>query len=261
MIRLSTMSMDKDKRDELILRFSPMVKNIVSRMTARLPIDDADKEALVNVGILGLMDALDKFDPSRNVQFETYAKFRIKGAVLDELRGNDWVPRSVRNKNQRIEDAIHNLKKKLKRPPTEEEIALYMGVTLEDYHKLITDGMPCTVISASDIAPEFIDIHAEWNWLQTLDRGNPLDMLTNEEMRVLLKKAINELPEKERMVLSLYYYEELTMKEVGEVLRITESRVCQLHSQAVLRLRSILGVSSGYTNKADAHRHEKKSAA
>lgn len=254
--------MDKATRDALILRFSPMVKNIVLRMTARLPIDKTDKEALINVGILGLMDALDKFDPSRNVQFETYAKFRIKGAVLDELRAHDWVPRSVRDKNQKIEEAIHTLKKKLKRAPTEEEIALHLGITLDDYHKLITDGMPCTIISASDLAPEYIDTHAEWDWLYTLDQGNPLEMLTHEETREVLKKAIHELPEKERLVLTLYYYEELTMKEIGEVLRITESRVCQLHSQAVLRLRSALGVSNECNSvKKGSRCHEKKSAA
>ncbi|MCX7634298.1 MAG: FliA/WhiG family RNA polymerase sigma factor [Syntrophales bacterium] len=240
------MSMDKAKREELILRYAPMVKNIVTRMTARLPIDSSDKESLINVGIIGLMDALDKFDTTRNVQFETYAKFRIRGAVLDELRAHDWVPRSVRDKDHKMDKALQNLKKKLKRSPTEEEIAEYLGLSLEDYHKFLTEGTALSLISASDLAPEYIDTHADSDWLQTVERGNPLDLLANEEMRERLKKAIEDLPEKERLVMSLYYYEELTMKEVGEVLRITESRVCQLHSQALFRLRSVINEGNGH---------------
>ncbi|HON24229.1 MAG TPA: sigma-70 family RNA polymerase sigma factor, partial [Syntrophales bacterium] len=132
------MAMDKKKRDELILRFAPLVKSIVTRMTAKLPIDGADKEALINVGIIGLMGALEKFDESRNVQFETYAKFRIRGAVLDELRLNDWVPRSVRDKDDKLVKAYHELEKKLGRAPTEEEAAAHLGVEMDEYYRLLT---------------------------------------------------------------------------------------------------------------------------
>jgi RNA polymerase sigma factor FliA len=123
--------MNKKERDELIIKYSPLVKNVVGRLTYKLPIDASDREGLVNVGIIGLMEALDKFDSTRNVQFETYARFRIRGAVLDELRSRDWVPRSVRHKDSKLEKAFHALKKSLGRPPTEEEVADYLGITLE----------------------------------------------------------------------------------------------------------------------------------
>lgn len=256
------MSMDKTKRNELVIKYAPMVKNIVARLTARLPIDKTDKESLVNVGVIGLMDALDKFDASRNVQFETYAKFRIRGAVMDELRAHDWIPRSVRDKDHKMDKTLQILKKKLKRPPTEEEIAAHLGMSLDDYHKFLMGGMARSLISASDLAPEYIDTHADSAWLQAIDQGNPLDLLADEETRVRLKKAIEELPEKEKLVMSLYYYEELTMKEVGAVLRITESRVCQLHSQALCRLRSAMGDSDVQkAHKAGFNKDETKGAA
>ncbi|HPC33112.1 MAG TPA: FliA/WhiG family RNA polymerase sigma factor [Syntrophales bacterium] len=232
--------MDKKKRDELILRFAPLVKSIVTRMTAKLPIDGADKEALINVGIIGLMGALEKFDESRNVQFETYAKFRIRGAVLDELRLNDWVPRSVRDKDDKLVKAYHELEKKLGRAPTEEEAAAHLGVEMDEYYRLLTGAKAVTVISTEDVTADYIDYHTDGEWLQSVDQGNPLDLLTGEETRMRLKKAIDALPEKERVVMSLYYFEELTMKEIGCTLRLTESRVCQLHSQAVLRMRAAL---------------------
>jgi len=234
------MTMDKKNRDELILRHASLVKNIVARMTAKLPINNADKEALVNVGIIGLMGALDKFDEARNVQFETYAKFRIRGAVLDELRINDWVPRSVRDKDDQLEKAYHALEKKLGRAPTEEEVAAHLGVALEDYFKLLAGAKAVAVISTEDMTTDYLDYHTDEDWLHAVDHGNPLDMLSGEETRERLKRAIDSLPEKERLVMSLYYYEELTMKEIGCILRLTESRVCQLHSQAVLRLRGAL---------------------
>jgi len=234
------MAMDKKKRDELILRYAPLVKNIVARMTAKLPIDGADKEALINVGVIGLMGALEKFDESRNVQFETYAKFRIRGAVLDELRINDWVPRSVRDKDDKLVKAYHDLEKKLGRAPTEEEAAAHLGIDMDEYYKLLTGAKAVTVISTEDITADYLDYHTDEEWLRSVDQGNPLDLLTGEETRERLKKAIDALPEKERVVMSLYYYEELTMKEIGCTLRLTESRVCQLHSQAVLRLRAAL---------------------
>jgi len=234
------MAMDKKKRDELILRYAPMVKNIVARMTAKLPIDGSDKEALINVGIIGLMGALEKFDQSRNVQFETYAKFRIRGAVLDELRVNDWVPRSVRDKDDKLEKAFQTLGKELGRAPMEEEAAAHMGIGIEEYYRLLAGAKAITVISTEDMTADYLDYHTDAEWLQTVDRGTPLDLLAGEETRAGLKNAIEALPEKERLVMALYYYEELTMKEIGQTMRLTESRVCQLHSQAVLRIRAAL---------------------
>ncbi|HOG16762.1 MAG: RNA polymerase sigma factor FliA [Syntrophaceae bacterium PtaU1.Bin231] len=229
--------MDKATRDQLILKYAPLVKYTVGRITAKLPIPPADREDLVHVGIIGLISALEKFDPSRNVQFETYARFRIRGAVLDELRARDWVPRSVRNKDDRIEEAFTRLRKDLGRPPGDGEVADCLGVSVEEYYKMLDEAKFVTIVSAEDLPPDFLEHFSRQDVMEEVDRGNPLQLLANGELRERLKEAIDDLPDKERLVLSLYYYEELTMKEIGKVLKLTESRVCQLHSQATLRLR------------------------
>jgi RNA polymerase sigma factor FliA len=233
-------TVDKKKRDEMIMKYAPLVKNIVGRLAAKLPIDMADKEDLVNVGIMGLMSALEKYDKSRNVQFETYASFRIRGAVLDELRAKDWVPRATRSKDNQLEKAIAALHKTLGRAPSEDEIADHLGIPLEDYFKLLDDARCVPLISTEDLPPDYMERYSREDILEEIAEGNPLNLLVNMEAKNKLKLAIDELPEKERLVLSLYYYEELTMKEAGRVMDLTESRVCQLHAQAVLRLRSIV---------------------
>jgi RNA polymerase sigma factor for flagellar operon FliA len=239
---------DKNKRDEQIMKYAPLVKNIVGRLAAKLPIDAADKEDLINVGIMGLMSALEKFDKTRNVQFETYASFRIRGAVLDELRAKDWVPRTTRSKDNKLENAMVALRKRLGRSPGEEEIAGYLGISLEDYYKLLDDARCVTLISTENLPPDYLERYSREDVLEEISKGNPLNSLVKMELRDNLKKAIDQLPEKERLVLSLYYYEEMTMKEAGRVMELTESRVCQLHAQAILRLKSI-GNFSGSTIK------------
>ncbi len=234
---------DKKKREELIMKYAPLVKNIVGRMAAKLPIDLADKEDLVNVGIMGLMSALEKFDKSRNVQFETYASFRIRGAVLDELRAKDWVSRATRSKDNKLEGAIGALKKQLGRAPSEDEIAQQLDISLEDYFKLLDDAKCIPLISTEDLPPDYLERNSREDIMEEISAGSPLNLLVSMEIKDKLKNAIDELPEKERLVLSLYYYEELTMKEAGRVMDLTESRVCQLHAQAVLRLRSIVKFS------------------
>jgi RNA polymerase sigma factor FliA len=229
---------DKNKREELIMKYAPLVKNIVGRLAAKLPIDLADKEDLINVGIMGLMSALDKFDKTRNVQFETYASFRIRGAVLDELRAKDWVPRATRSKDNKLENAMRALQKKLGRAPDEDEIAQQLDISLEEYFKLLDEAKCIPLISTEDLPPDYLERYGREDILEEISAGNPLNLLENMEIKEKLKNAINQLPEKERLVLSLYYYEELTMKETGRVMDLTESRVCQLHAQAVLRLRS-----------------------
>jgi len=229
--------MDKATRDQLILKYAPLVKYTVGRITAKLPIPAADREDLVPVGIIGFISALEKFDTSRNVQFETYARFRIRGAVLDELRARDWVPRSVRNKDDRIEEAFSRLRKDLGRAPEDGEVAEYLGVAVEEYYKMLDEAKFVTIVSAEDLPPDFLEHFSREDVIEEVDRGNPLQLLANCELRERLKEAIDDLPDKERLVLSLYYYEELTMKEIGKVLKLTESRGCQLHSQATLRLR------------------------
>lgn len=230
--------MDKKIRDALIIKYAPLVKTIVLRMAAKIPIDPADKEDLINVGIIGLMSALEKYDAKRNVQFETYAHFRIKGAVLDELRLRDWVPRSTRNKDNHLEDAIAKLQGQLGRAPQEAEIAKHLGLTLSEYFALLNEVKRVAVISQEDLPPDYLEKYGSEAVMGAIERGNPLQHLTSEELIKGLKDAIAALPEKEKIVLSLYYYEELTMKEIGKVLELTESRVCQIHAQATLRLRA-----------------------
>ena len=231
--------MDKQNREILIMKYAPLVKTIVLRMAAKLPIDAADKEDLINVGIIGLMSALDKYDDKKNVQFETYAHFRIRGAVLDELRKRDWVPRSTRHKDGRLEAAFAALQRQLGRAPQEEEIAEHLGLTIEEYFSYLNEVRSVSVISKEDLPPDYLERYEGSEEMQAAaERGNPFKYLTNQELSKGLKKAVAALPEKEKIVLSLYYYEELTMKEIGKVLELTESRVCQIHTQATLRLRA-----------------------
>jgi RNA polymerase sigma factor for flagellar operon FliA len=231
---------DKKERDQLIMKYAPLVKNIVGRMTYKLPIDAADREDLVNVGIIGLMEALDKFDRNRNVQFETFARFRIRGAILDELRSRDWVPRSVRHKDGKLEHALNALKKNLGRPPNEDEVARYLGITLEQYFKMLYETKDVQFISREDLSPDYIESHSVGDVMEAVNDGNPFDLFAGEELKHQLKRVIEELPLKEKLVISLYYYDEMTMKEIGRILDLTESRVCQLHTQATLRLRSVI---------------------
>jgi RNA polymerase sigma factor for flagellar operon FliA len=236
----STKTAHKLKRDELIMKYAPLVKNIVGRLAAKLPIDVSDKEDLINVGVMGLMSALDKYDKSRNVQFETYASFRIRGAVLDELRAKDWVPRATRSKDNKIEGAMNALKKSLGRAPNEGEIAGHLDISLNEYFKLLDEARCVSMISTEDLPPDYLEKYSREDVLEEINEGNPLNMLVDMEFKDKLKQAIEQLPPKEKLVLSLYYYEELTMKEAGRVMDLTESRVCQLHAQAVLRLRGMV---------------------
>ncbi|MHB8770880.1 MAG: sigma-70 family RNA polymerase sigma factor [Syntrophales bacterium] len=237
--------MDKKQRDQLVLQYAPLVKSVVSRVTAKLPLNAMDKEEMVNVGIIGLMSAIDKFDKQRNVKFETYACFRIRGAVLDELRARDWVPRSTRDKDSKLERTFSALKKTLGRPPREEEAAKYLGISLEEYYKLLDKAQGISLISSEDLPPDYLDNCRQTSVLELMEHGNPLNLLSSEELRSQLKQGIDELPPKERLVLSLYYYDELTMKEIGGVMELTESRVCQLHSQAIIRLRALIKQENG----------------
>jgi RNA polymerase sigma factor for flagellar operon FliA len=232
--------MNKNERDALIMKYAPLVKSVVGRLTFKLPIDPKDREGLVNVGIIGLMGALEKFDSARNVQFETYARFRIRGAVLDELRLQDWVPRSVRTKDGKLEKAFHTLQKTLGRPPDEEEVADYLRITLEQYFKLLDETKGIPLISQEDLTPDYIETHGVSEVLKTVELENPLDGLVGKELQHRLKQTIEALPQKEKLVISLYYDDEMTMKEIGAILDLTESRVCQLHTQAILHLRSAM---------------------
>ncbi len=232
---------DKKKREEQIMKYVPLVKNVVGRIVLRLP-SHVDKEDLINVGIIGLMSALERFDEAKNVKFETYARFRIRGAILDELRSRDAVSRSARNKGAKLEKAYAALQVELGRMPTDEEVTEYLNISLEEYYKLLNDARGVSILSTEDLVPGYLNKNASQDILEQIDYDNPLSVITSTETKEILKNAIESLSEKERIVLSLYYYEELTLLEIGKVMELTESRICQIHSKAILKLRAVLKI-------------------
>jgi len=225
-------------RERLILHYAPLVKYVASRVATGLPasVDQAD---LVSYGMFGLIDALEKFDPGRGNKFETYAIPRIKGAIIDELRAMDWVPRSVRFKAREIEKAYSDLESLHKRGPTEKEVAARLGVTLRELHEVINQISFVQVLQLDEILSVGSDRGEQVSLLDTLaDRGtDPTTALEGEETRGLLAAAINSLSEREKIVVTLYYFEGLTLAEIGDILGVTESRVCQIHTKAVGQLR------------------------
>jgi RNA polymerase sigma factor FliA len=229
------------ERDQLIIRYAPWVKYIALRMAAKLPAH-IQAEDLISAGIIGLIDALDKFNPTREVQFKTYAQIRIQGAMKDELRALDWASRSMRQKVKRLEQAYATLERELGRPPSSEEVAGSLGIKMAVFEEMLDEVKGTTLVSLEELGqgPASEDKSALLEALLTRQDQDPLEMLNLQDLKKALTVAIAELPEKERLVLSLYYFEELTMKEVGKVLNLTESRISQLHTQAVLRLRAKL---------------------
>jgi len=233
-------SLSPEKRNELILHYTPLIKYIAMRMASRLPaqisVDD-----LISCGTIGLIDAINKFDLSKNVQFKTYAEFRIKGAMLDELRALDWVPRSVRRKITDLEKVYADLEKQHGRPATDEEAARGLGLDLEGFYQLLDETKSVTFMDIEFLRqnategndPSLSDFFA-------MDDRDPFAAINMAQIREHVARAIQELPEKEKLTVSLYYHDELTMKEIGEVLGYTESRISQMHSKAMLRLRAKL---------------------
>ncbi|MGH9573454.1 MAG: FliA/WhiG family RNA polymerase sigma factor [Candidatus Acidiferrales bacterium] len=227
--------MDEGRREQILLEHLPQVQYIARRIHDRLP-PQVLLEDLVHAGIIGLIDAVKKYDPGKNVQLKHYAEFRIRGAILDSLRQVDWSPRALRRQARRLEQAILSCKAKLGRDPTEPEIAGELQMSLEDLQRLLGDLRGLDVGSLQADTGE----GAEDEGLQhraEREEENPYHQALRSEMNGLLETAIGELPDRERQVLALYHFEELTMKEVGEVLGIGESRVSQIHTAALLRLR------------------------
>jgi len=232
---------DSAKREALILDHAPLIKHIAARLAMRLP-RSISTDDLMSAGIIGLMDAIEKFDPSKNIQFKTYAEFRIRGAMLDELRLLDWVPRSIRKKASLLEDAYDRVQTVKGRPAEEEEVSAELGLDLESFHHLLQEVRGLSLISENELARLCPDLTYE-NLVDLFigsSEGDPLRSLGLGEVRKVIAEAIAKLPEKERLVLTLYYYEELTMREIAEVMSYTESRVSQLHTQAILRMRKRL---------------------
>jgi RNA polymerase sigma factor for flagellar operon FliA len=230
-----------DERDQLIIRYAPWVKFMALRMAAKLPAH-IQAEDLISAGIIGLIDALDKFNPAREVQFKTYAQIRIQGAMKDELRSLDWASRSARQKAKRMEQTYATLEQDLGRPPSSEEAAAAMGINIQEFEELLDDVRGTSLVSLEEVGQTAAteDKSAILDALLTRQDQDPLEMLNLQDLKKALTRAIDELPNKERLVLSLYYFDELTMKEVGKVSNLTESRISQLHTQAVLRLRGKL---------------------
>ena len=229
------------ERDQLIIQHAPWVKFIALRMVAKLP-SHIQADDLISAGIIGLIDALDKFNPAREVQFKTYAQIRIQGAMKDELRSLDWASRSTRQKVKRLEHAYAILEQELGRPPSSEEVANSLGIEMDEFEEMLDDVKGTSLVSLEELGqgPASEDKTSLLEALLTREDHDPLEVLNLQDLKKALSLAIIELPEKERLVLSLYYFEELTMKEVGKVLNLTESRISQLHTQTVLRLRSKL---------------------
>ncbi len=225
-------------KEKIVIEHAPLIRYIVNRIAMRLP-SHIDLDDLHSTGVIGLMDAIDKYNPDKNCKFKTYAEFRIKGAILDQLRSLDWVPRSIRQKSRRLEQAYAEVEQRAGRAATENEVANLLGVDLEEFHTLVNQVRGISMVNLDELrtggdsnqplhGDVFEDVKAE----------NPFTTLKSRERREGVGECIAILPEKERLVISLYYYEDLNMKEIGGVLGITESRVCQIHTKAVARLRS-----------------------
>jgi RNA polymerase sigma factor FliA len=229
-------------RDRLILHYAPLVKFVAARLAAGLPqtVDQAD---LISFGMFGLIDALDKFDLGRGVKFETYSIPRIKGAIIDELRALDWVPRSVRFKARELDKAYQSLESKLGRAPSDEEVADHLGISTRELHEVVTQISFVSVLALDDVVGGGEDRGEQRTLLDTLaDAANadPTAELEGQEMRGVLSHAISSLSEREKVVVTLYYFEGLTLAEIGEILGVTESRICQIHTKAVGNLRNEL---------------------
>jgi RNA polymerase sigma factor for flagellar operon FliA len=231
-----------DARERLILHYSPLVKFVAGRVAAGLP-QNIEQSDLVSYGIFGLIDAIDKFDPGRGFKFETYAISRIKGAIIDELRSIDWVPRSVRAKARAIERAYSKLENELKRSPEDTEVAAELEMTDGELAQTLSQISFTGLVALDDLlAASSSDRTGSATVGDTIaDRQHdPVEAFESDEMKHLLADAINRMPDRERLVLTLYYYEGLTLAEIGGVLGVTESRVCQIHTKAILQLRGRL---------------------
>jgi RNA polymerase sigma factor for flagellar operon FliA len=233
---------DQAIRDRLILTYAPLVKYVAGRLGSGLPahVDEGD---LVSYGLLGLIGAIERFDPDRDIKFETYAIARIKGSIIDELRAMDWVPRSVRARARDIERAIAELEAKLGRAPSDEEISAKLGLTQDELDSSLTEISRSSIAALDELWTVQGGTGDQVALIDTIEDTHgqaPTTALDRSEMKEMIADSISRLPEREKLVITLYYYEELTLREIGEVLGVTESRVSQLHTKAILRLKARL---------------------
>lgn len=233
-------AIDPVLKDEIIIEYAPLIKYIAQKIASRLP-SNIELDDLISCGVIGLMDAIDKYDPTRDNKFKTYAEFRIRGAILDELRAQDWIPRSVREKAKLIEKTFLRLEGELGRPATDEEMCSALGMSQDEFYDLLDQAKAVSILNIDD-STSFSkgDKKLMAGLLENKKASNPFAAVNYKRAQERIKEGIKSLPEKQRLVLSLYYYEDLNLKEIGQVLNVTESRVSQLHTQAVLKLRARL---------------------
>jgi RNA polymerase sigma factor for flagellar operon FliA len=233
---------DEQARERLVLAYAPLVKYVAGRMASGLPahVEEAD---LISYGLLGLIAAIERYEPEREIKFETFAITRIKGSIIDELRSLDWVPRSVRARAREIERVNAKLENQLQRPPTDQEMADALGISVEEFQESLLQISNSSIVALDElwtVSDSSGDQVSLLDTLQDPSAVDPAQEMDTAEMRDRLAEAISRLPEREKLVIALYYYENLTLREIGEVLGVTESRVSQLHTKAVLRLKSRL---------------------
>jgi RNA polymerase sigma factor for flagellar operon FliA len=228
----------KADKNEILTDHAPLVKKLAHQMKAKLP-PSVEVDDLIQAGMIGLLDAVNRYEDNHGAQFETYAVQRIRGAMLDELRSSDWMPRSMRQNMRKIEDALNTLQQRLGRSPTESEVAKQLKLSLAQYQDLLADGGGHQLVyyedfHESDSSEHFLDRYCSDS------TDDPLQALMNTGFRAAVIDAINALPEREKILMGLYYEQELNLKEIGAIMNVSESRVCQLHSQAVSRMRANL---------------------
>lgn len=239
-LKLSTGDQLPEDREEIIVMYAPLIKYIAQKIAARLP-SNIELDDLISSGVIGLMDAIDKYDPSRDNKFKTYAEFRIRGAILDELRAQDWVPRSVREKAKMLERAYTKIEHEKGRPATDEEVCEELRISQEEYYDLLNQVRSVSLLSYDDMSSSSKnDRRSMLGLAESSKTNNPFVEINSAHLKQMVAAAIGDLPEKQRLVLSLYYYEDLNLKEIGKVLEVTESRVSQLHTQAIIRLKAKL---------------------
>jgi RNA polymerase sigma factor for flagellar operon FliA len=242
------------EREQLVRQYAPLVKRLAFHLMAKLPAS-VQVEDLIQNGMLGLLDALSRFEDGQGAQFETYAVQRVRGAMLDGLRENDWLPRGVRREMRRVEAAIRQLEHQHGRQPSEGELADALGISLEDYQKLLQEARGHQLLYLDDMHDDSGEGYLERTVVS--DSLDPLQALEDSNMRIALVRAIEALPEREKLMMALYYEQDLNLREIGEVMGVSESRVCQIHTQAVARLRAALVGEQPSTPKAKRGRKPK----
>jgi len=230
---------DDHDKEELIKSYLPLVRKVVHRLSGRLP-KDVDLREMLNSGIIGLVDALEKYDPRHETNFATYAQIRIRGAILDSFRSQDWLPRSLRYKSHKIEEAYQIIEQKLGRTATDEEVAHELGLDVEELRRLLGEVGSIVMLSFEELGFGHGEERFQATETLTGSSQDPLKSLLSGEKVELIARALDRLPEKERLVISLYFYEELNLKEIGEILGVTESRASQIRSRALIRLKNYL---------------------